>query len=140
MTLVNTRERAGDNTEHIFTISVTDTNNHDLPDTDGDDSDGGDPFSGEYHDRLAAKVHNGQDQDATASLEATHYEDGSFAHAETLVSGVTVGSGGGVETLIADTDAPFDSYRVVISFGTAPTGNNDVEVAYMTDHEGRRGQ
>lgn len=136
MTIVNTRKYAGDNSENIFTLSVTDINNHDLPDTDGDDSAGGDAFTTEGVDRIAAKVHNAQDQDATVSLEATHWEDTDFAHAETLVSGVTVSAGGGVETLVGDSSVPFDWYRVIVSFGTAPTGNSEIEVAYLIDDNG----
>lgn len=135
MTVVNEREHAGENSERVFTLTVSDTNEHDLPDVDGDDSAGGDPFSTEAGGKVAVKVHNEHGQDATARLEATNLDDSGFTKAETVVGNVTVAANGGTETLVGDHDAPFDWYRVVVSYATAPSDGDSVEAAYMTSYD-----
>lgn len=138
MGMINTRQGKGENSNRVFNLSISDTNTHDFPDTDGDDSDGGDPFSGENIDDLAVKIHNNQDQDLTATLEMTNYEDKAFDafDTDTETSSITVSSGGGTETLVADPDTPFDWYRVTLSFGSTPSGNNDTTVVFMTNEHG----
>jgi len=79
MVLYNERERAGENSEQVFEVTFSDTDNHDLPDVDGDDSTGGDGFSVEKHDETIVKLVNTLDQDVTATLEVTNYEDGDFS-------------------------------------------------------------
>jgi hypothetical protein len=131
MTLINSRDGKYGNSETVFSLAVSDTNEHDLPDVDGDDSDGGDGYNAVDARAIATKVVNNQDQDASARLEGATHEDGSFSEAVTVVSSVTVSSGGGVAVLSADPDVPLDWYRVVVSFDTAPSGGSETKVVYM---------
>lgn len=126
MTQTNQRERAGENSEQVFEVTFSDTTEHDLPDVDS-----GDGFSVEKHDETVVKLVNTHDQDVTARLEATNYEDGNFAEPVTVESGVTVGSGGGTALLGDSFNAPVDLYRVVVSASTAPSGNGALKAVFM---------
>lgn len=131
MTLINSRDGKYGNSEAVFSLAVSDTNEHDLPDVDGDDSDGGDGYNAVDERALATKIVNNQDQDATARLEGATQEDAGFSEPITVVDSVTVSAGGGLAVLSADPDVPLDWYRVVVSFGTAPSGANETKVVYM---------
>lgn len=133
-----TGDQIGTNAKSVFTLaSITDTNDHDLPDTDGDDGDAQDPYDVRGADRAAAIVTNHGDQDLTARLERAGALDEGFAREYKDVEGVTVPSGGGSKALAFDTDVPLAFARVVISYGTAPTSTDpSVTVEYNADHNG----
>lgn len=122
------------NDTSIFELTIADTNEHDLPDVNGDDTTGEPAYDVRGEDAIAAKVVNNQDQDATVRLEGTTFDDDGFAEPDEDVSGVTVTAGGGTETL--KTDTPWSYVRVVVSFGTAPTGNNPTKVVFSSDKRG----
>jgi len=131
MTITNSRDGTYGNEETVFTLAVSDTNEHDFPDVDGDDSGGGDGYNAVDARAVATKVVNDQDQGATVRLEGATQEDRTFSEPVTVVDSVTVSSGGGIAVLSADPDVPLDWYRVVVSFGTAPSGGSETKVVYM---------
>lgn len=121
------------NEKNRFTLSISDTNEHDFPDVDGDDTAGGEGYRIGSADEVNATVINNQDQDATVRLEATGPRDkGSFSESNTLVSSITVSSGGGVESLYwsNENDGSYAELRVVVSFSSSPSGNSDTIVEF----------
>lgn len=130
MTIQNTIDfDTGSNSNHIFTAQIADTIDHDFPDVNGDDSEGGDGFDIEGTDTLLVKVVNNQDQDATARLEGTTGDDSSFSESDIDIDNITVVAGS-VETF--STTHNWDLVRVVVSFSTAPSGSNSTKVVYRT--------
>lgn len=133
MAIVNERERAGENSEQIFELTLTDQNAHDVPDLDGDDDPdgvGGEAFSVEGHDETVVKVVNNQDVGVNVTLEATNYEDSGFTEAYTVESGTTVASGS-VDVFGENFNSPFDFYRLTVTAASAPNGNNEVRAAFI---------
>lgn len=127
MTITNTSIGALDNSDDEFALSISDTTKHDFPDTDGDDSSGGDPFDARTAEHLVAYVQNNQDQDLTATLKRSP-DPGSAVEIDDVET-VTVAAGD-TEALIANDRAPHGAARVVVEFSTAPTGNSDTIVSY----------
>jgi len=126
MTITNTSTGALDNTSDKFELSISDTTTHDLPDTDGDDSAGGDYWDGRTAEYVAAYVTNNQDQPLTATLKRTPDPD---AIEVDDVASVTVAAGE-TEVLVANIDVPMARFRTVVDFDTAPSGSNDTVVRY----------
>jgi hypothetical protein len=129
MTIVNQDDGALDNSADEFRLSISDTNNHDLPDTDGDDSAGGGYWNGVTAERVAAYVENNQDQELTATLKREPVIGGDLGPEVDDTAGVTIASGD-AEVLLADKRAPMGAFRVVVSFSSAPSGTNDTVVGY----------
>jgi hypothetical protein len=126
MAITNTSTGALDNTSDTFELSISDTNTHDLPDTDGDDSAGGGYWDGRTAALVAAYVTNNQDQPLTATLKRT--PDPGAIEVDDVAS-VTVASGE-TEVLVANIDVPMARFRTVVDFDTAPSGSNDTVVRY----------
>lgn len=124
----------GVNETSIFTLSsITDTNEHDLPDVDGGEA----PYDVRSEDRASVYIQNHADQPLTARLERSHGLEGDFAGEEvTDTGGVTVAAGD-TQAIAADPDFPLDFLRVVISFDTAPTSTDpSVTARYQADKRG----
>lgn len=126
MTLTNTSNGALDNSSDKFELSISDTNTHDLPDTDGDDSAGGDYWDGRTAEYVAVYVTNNQDQPLTATLKRT--PDPGAIEVDDVAS-VTVAAGE-TEVLVANIDVPMARFRTVVDFDSAPSGNDDTVVRY----------
>ena len=131
MTITNTSTGALSNSADKFNLSISDTNTHDLPDTDGDDSAGGDYWDGRGGRHVAAYVTNNQDEELTATLKRTPDPD---AIEVDDVASVTVASGE-TEVLVADVDVPMARFRTTVSFSAAPSGTNDTVVRYDWERE-----
>jgi hypothetical protein len=129
--ITNTTTGALDNDHDEFSLSISDTNSHDLPDTDGDDSAGGDYWDGRTADAVVAYVENNQDQSLTATLKRRPDPDSSVEIAD--VESVSVASAG-TEALIATETAPMGQFRVEVSFDSAPSGSNDTVVLFDWRH------
>lgn len=127
MTITNTSNGASNNTADTFSLSISDTSSHDFPDTNGDDSVGGDPWDGRTAEFVVAYIKNNQDQDLTATLKRS--PDPESTVEVTDVSDVTVAAGD-TEALIANPGAPHGAFRVVVEFVTAPTGTSDTVVEF----------
>lgn len=126
------------NETSVFTLSsITDTNEHDLPDTDGDDkASAQDPYDVRGQDRAAVYVKNEADQALTARLERAHSLDESFTDPITDTSGVSVPSGE-TKVIAADPDVPMGYLRLVISFDSAPSSTDpSVTARYQSDKYG----
>lgn len=124
------------NEKNRYTLSISDTNDHDIPDVDGDDTSGGSGYNVGSAEYVVAKVVNNQDQNLTARLEATTPADrDSFSEANNIVESVTVSSSGGVESLVwrEDEDGDYSQLRIVVSFGSSPSGSNDTVVEFRKD-------
>jgi hypothetical protein len=80
-------------------------------------------------ERVAAYVENNQDQDLTATLKREPVIEGDLGPEVDDTADVTIAAGD-AEVLLADERAPMGAYRVVVSFSTAPTGNNETVVGY----------
>lgn len=133
MTIVNERIRIGDNSENIFTLQVRDTNSHDLPDVDADDSDGGDGFSVEQEDGTVVKIVNNLDVAMDLTLEATNYDDGSFTEPYTADSETSLAAGA-VTVLGENVSAPYDFYRITVTTnGTTAPASGEVKAVYLTE-------
>lgn len=126
MTITNTSTGALDNSADEFELSISDTTTHDLPDTDGDDSSGGDYWDGRTADHVVAYVQNNQDQQLTATLKRKPDPDSSVEIDD--VASVTVAAGE-TEALIANESAPMAMFRVTVTFDSAPSGTSDTVVA-----------
>lgn len=113
-----------------FSLTITDTDPHDLPDVDGDDSSGGGYWDGSDADRVAAYVTNEQDQLLSATLKRQAAPDESGDEI-IEVPEVSVAPGETV-ALGADTATPMTQFRTVISFDAIPTGGVTV-VRYEKD-------
>lgn len=129
------------NQKNRYTLSISDANEHDLPDVDGDDTAGGEGYRIGSAEAVNATIINNQDQSLTARLEAVGARDkGSFNEPNKLVEGVNVAaaSGGtpGVQALkwSNDDDGSYAELRVVLSFDSNPSGNNDTVVEYRKSY------
>lgn len=120
MAITNTIRTVGVNEEFLFSLAITDTVEHDLPDVDGDDSAGGDGFDVRGTEAWTFKLVNTHDQSATVRLEGATQEDGSFAEPDSIVSGVSVAASGGTESIQMTEEHA--RARIVVSYATAPTG------------------
>lgn len=124
------------NEKNRYTLSISDTNEHDFPDTDGDDGTAGSGFNIGSAKHVQAKIVNNQDQDLTARLEATTPTDrDSFSEPNKIIESVTVSSGGGADGTEAlywslENDGSYSQLRVVVSFSTAPSGTSDTVVEF----------
>jgi len=125
MVNTNTERGFGSNTDNNFEISITDTEEHYLPDTAR-----GDPFSVKTLNRVAVKIVNKHDENANVTLQGTTREDPEFQHSVDLDSATTNAE----EALVlADPDNyPFHYYRVAVDFTMAPT-TGSIEATYMSD-------
>lgn len=131
--ITNENSGALDNSADEFSLSISDTDTHDLPDTDGDDSAGGDYWYGRTARHVVAYVQNGQDQDLTATLKRKPKPNSSVEIDD--VASVTVAADE-TEALIANGNAPMGAFRVEVTFATAPSGTGDTAVAF--DWEAQR--
>jgi len=131
--ITNTTTGALDNERDEFALAISDTNTHDLPDTDGDDSAGGEYWDGRTAGGVVAYVQNNQDQSLTATLKRRPDPDSSVEIDD--VESVSVAAGES-EALVANTNAPMGQFRVTVAFGTAPSGTAETVVLY--DWEARR--
>jgi hypothetical protein len=130
------------NTTSVFELSnITDTNEHDLPDTDGDDkASAEEPYDVRSEDRAAVYVTNLSDQSLTARLERANSLDQEFNEPADDVTGVSVaanGQDGDTVILAADPDIPLAYLRIVISYDTAPSGSDpSLRATYQSDRNG----
>lgn len=118
------------NERNRFNKAISDTNDHDFPDVGAASSTGYNVGSASV---IQATVINNEDQALTARLEATGSRDaGSFSEPVTVVQGVPVSASGGVQALVwrEAEDGDYAQLRVVVSFGSSPTGNNDTVVEF----------
>lgn len=121
------------NERNRFDKAISDTSEHDFPDVGASSSTGYNVGSAE---QVAATVINNEDQDLTARLEATGPRDaGTFDEPNKVVENVTVSASGGVESLVwrEQEDGDYAQLRVVVSFSSSPTGNNDTVVEFRKD-------
>lgn len=103
---------------------ITDTNSHDLPDTDGDDkAESQGSFNGIYYDKLGVFITNHADTALTARLERSSTLDENMDMAATDIGSVSVPAGG-TEILSADETIPYGYFRVVFSYDTVPTSTD----------------
>lgn len=133
MSVRNNTDSRYANEKNRFTLSISDTNDHDFPDVDGDDGTAGSAYNVGSGEEVVAKVVNNQDQSLTARLEGAFASDhDSFSENNNIVSGVSVSSGGGTSSLVwrQSNDGNYHQLRVVVSFGTAPSGNSDTVVEF----------
>ncbi|WP_435175645.1 hypothetical protein [Halorussus sp. AFM4] len=115
------------NDKWTFTLSITDTNTHDLPNTDGDDSgaatnNGGEGLQVDREKTQLVKVVNTHDQDLTVNLRGSTHDDAGMAEDVQDSGGKTASASGGVAYF--KTDAPWDYLRVTVSAATAPTAGD----------------
>lgn len=127
MTITNTAAGPLSNSDVEFSLSISDTAVHDLPDTDGDDSAGGDPIDARTAEFVSVFVSNNQDQPLEATLKRDPKLNSRFEIDD--VPPVTVAAGD-TEALIGNVTAPHGFARVEVEFSTAPSGNNDTAVFY----------
>lgn len=121
------------NTKSEYTISsITDTNEHDLPDTDGDDkSSSQTPWDSTDHEKLGVFITNFGDQSLTARLERSPTHDSSMTQPAVDTGSVSVPVND-TSIISADNSVPLGYFRVVISFDTAPTSTDpSVMVRYQ---------
>jgi len=127
------------NDKSVFTLSnITDTNEHDLPDTDGDDkAEAQESYDVRGQDTGAVYVTNLSDQSLTARLERASSLDSDFSEPATDTSGVSVsasGNSGDAVIIAANPDVPLAYLRVVVSFDSAPSGSDpSLRVTYQSD-------
>lgn len=130
------------NDSSVFELSnITDTNEHDLPDTDGDDkATAQDPYDARGEDRAAVYITNLSDQSLTARLERANGLDADFSEPADDVTGVSVaanGNDGDTVILASDPDVPLAYLRVVVSYDAIPTGSDpSLRATYQTDRNG----
>lgn len=130
MTIINNSRGALQNSAKKFELSISDTNTHDLPDTDGDDASdgvGGTGFDARTAQYVAAYVQNNQDAELTATLKRTPDLKSDIEVED--VEPVTVAPGDST-VLVAFENAPHGIYRVIVEFTSAPTGTNKTVVEY----------
>lgn len=130
------------NDKSEFTLSnITDTNEHDLPDTDGDDkAEAQSPYDVRGEDSAAVIVTNLSDQPLTARLERASSLDEEFSEPFDDTTGVSVaatGNDGDTKAIAANPDVPLAYLRLVISFDAAPTGSDpSLRATYQSDQRG----
>lgn len=129
----NTIKARAVNSQAVFEIEPRDTADHDLPDTDGDDDDAGDPFDAQTRDRVGVAIVNTTGQQATVDLQAATFDDPDFSEPVTLTSDKTAASGG--QAQITQDPSPYAFYRVVVSFSSAPSSGS-VKATFTTDSDG----
>lgn len=129
----NTVKARAVNSQAVFEIEPRDTNDHDLPDTDGDDDTAGDGYDARTRDRVGVKVVNTTGQQATIDLQATTFDDPDFSDPVTLTSGKTATADG--QAQITEDPSPYAYHRVVVSFSSAP-GAGSVKAVFTTDIDG----
>lgn len=76
----------GVNATSVFSVTVTDTNDHFLPDTAG----GADGYDVRQRDGETVVVSNDEDQDATVQLQGAAFDDAAMADAFDVGSSKTV--------------------------------------------------
>jgi hypothetical protein len=129
MAAKNNSNGPGKNTTSEFSLSISDTSDHDLPDTNGDDeSTAQDAYDARTHERLAATVINQQDAALDATLERADTTADTDFYVD--VGSTTVSKNGGVQTLAADPDVPLRRFRVVVTFQSSPSGTDDTIVRF----------
>jgi hypothetical protein len=129
----NTVKARAVNSQSVFEIEPRDTNDHDLPDTDGDDDTAGDPIDAQTRDRVGVKVVNTTGKQATVQLEAATFDDPGFDEPVQLSSDKTAAAGG--QAQITQDPSPYAFYRVVVSFSTAPA-DGGVKAVFTSDIDG----
>jgi hypothetical protein len=127
MAITNTASGPLQNSDSEFSLSISDTNAHDLPDTDGDDSAGGDGFDARTAEFVAAFVQNNQDEPLTATLKRS--PDPSSPIEIDDVKDIAVAAGD-TEGLVGNVRAPHGVFRVTVKFDAAPSGQSDTVVAF----------
>lgn len=130
MTIINNSNGALQNSAKKFELSINDANEHDLPDTDGDDSSGGDGFDARTAEDAVAYLANNQDKTVTATL--LRKPDLSSSIEVVDVDSIPVESGDTV-SLVPFESAPHGIYRVVVQFADVPSGNDNVVVEFDVD-------
>lgn len=131
------------NDKSEFTLSnITDTNEHDLPDTDGDDkASAQSPYDVRGEDTAAVVITNLSDQPLTARLERASSLDEAFNEPFDDTTGVSVsatGNDGDTKVIAADSDVPLAFMRIVISFDSAPTGSDpSLRATFQSDRGGK---
>lgn len=121
----------GVNATSVFSVTVTDTNDHFLPDT-ASDAEG---YDVRQRDGETVVVSNGEDQEATVQLQGAAFDDPDMADAYDVGSSTTVAAGA-TEQLSVPEDVQVSYLRAKVSFATAPTGNDDVTAKFHTDSDG----
>lgn len=126
--------------ERLLTLTIEDQNEHDFPDTDGDDTANGphseaqDPIDVRVMGESLVKVTNDLTVAISGRLEATTTSDqGSFSDPVTLgsFSGVSAGES---THLSVPAGEPWPALRAVVSADSAPSGGNDVTAEWEKKH------
>lgn len=121
----------GVNATSVFSVTVTDTNNHYLPDT----ASGEEGYDVRQRDGETVVVDNAEDQEATVQLQGAAFDDAGFAEPFDVGSSKTVAAGS-TEQLSVPEDVHVSYLRAQVSFATAPSGNDDVTAKFHTDSDG----
>lgn len=127
MTVTNNASGPLENSDVEFSLSISDTAIHDIPDTDGDDSVGGDPIDARTAEFVSVFISNEQDQPLEATLKRDPKLDSRFEINDG--NEVTVAAGD-TEGFIGNVRAPHGFVRVELQFTTAPSGSNDTAVFF----------
>jgi hypothetical protein len=127
MALVNTASGPLENNATEFSLSISDTAVHDLPDTDGDDSAGGDPIDARTAEFVAVYVSNNQDQPLEARLKRDPKQNSRFESDDEVAATVPAGE---TRVLIGNARAPHGFVRVTVQFDTAPSGTDNVAALF----------
>lgn len=134
----------GENSEgqRLLTITIGDTNEHDFPDTDGDDeSTAQDPIDHRKYGAALVKITNDLTVAISGRLEGTTTSDSWDPNGTTFADPVTLGSfsglGAGESTYLAvPPREPFPALRAVVSADSSPSGGNSVTAEWEKKHGG----
>lgn len=127
--------------ERLLTLTIGDQNEHDFPDTDGDDTGNGphseaqNPIDTRTYGRNVVKISNDLTVAISGRLEATTSSDSWGSDSSAFADPVTVESFSGLaagETthLVLPVGEPFPAIRAVVSADSAPAGGNDVTAEF----------
>jgi hypothetical protein len=121
----------GVNATSVFSVTVTDTNDHFLPDTAG----GEDGYDVRQRDGETVVVTNDEDQEATVQLQGAAFDDAAMADAYDVGPSTTVAAGA-TEQVSVPENVQVSYLRAKVSFASAPSGNDNVTAKYHTDSDG----
>ena len=127
--------------ERLLTLTIEDQDEHDFPDTDGDDTDAGphdeaqDPIDSRTYGRIVAKVTNNLSVAISGRLEATTSSDSWGADGAVFGDPVDVDTFSGLAAgdstyVVLDIETPLPAVRVVLSADADPGAGDGVTVEW----------
>lgn len=133
--------------ERLLSLTIGDQNEHDLPDTDGDDTANGphseaqNPIDSRTYGRTVVKITNDLTVAISGRLEATTSSDSWGSSGSVFADPVTIDSFSGLAAgestyLSLPVSEPFPALRTVVSAGSAPAGGNDVTAEWEKSQGG----